>query len=126
MTKDEKSVLILLLTTNVLLLGDAIYRAKVLRQDPTDTFVVMLGVMICAILVFPQLARRLQRPRKRLLEYGGGVVIGLGIIALADYLIRGSLRWDTYLSLALGSAIGILLLSVLARLTGRRKQTDGN
>ena len=91
MTKDEKSVLVMVLTTSVLLMGDAAYRAKVLHQDPTDLFVIMLGVMICAILVFPQLARKLERPYKRLLGYGIGAVFGIGIIALKDYLTRGSL-----------------------------------
>lgn len=119
--KNEKPLLIMILTTSVLLFGDLLYRVQMKPQNLNDLLVVMGGVAICSFLVLPRLVKdegRLYRGVK-----GGviGAVLGIGGVALRDYLTKGSLNWGSYLSTALGFALAFILILVLAQLIRWRR-----
>lgn len=119
--KEDKPLAIMILTTMVLLIGDLVYRSWVKPQDITDLLVVMAGVTLCALLVFPKSAKNMGGLHKILLGGVVGMVLGGGSIALYDYLTKGSLNWDSYSSTALGLLGAFILVWLFARLTGWRK-----
>jgi len=115
--KDDRPLLIMIVTTLALLVGDLAYRSVVKPQNFNDLLVVMGGVAICAFLVFPKSAKNMGNLYKCILGGVIGAVLGLGSIALRDHLTKGSLNWESYLSSALGFALAFILVWVFARLT---------
>ena len=120
--KDDRPLLIMILTTLALLIGDLVYRSLVKPQDFTDLLVVMAGVTLCTLLVFPKSAKNIGNLHKIILGGVAGAVFGLGGVALRDHLTKGSLNWESYLSSALGFAMAFILVLVFARLTGWDKK----
>jgi len=120
--KDEKPLAIMILTTLVLLVGDLVYRSLVKPQDFTDLLVVMAGVTLCTLLVFPKSAKNMGNLHKIILGGVIGTVLGGGSIALRDYLTKHSLNWDSYLFTTLGLVSAFILAWVFARLTGWGKK----
>jgi len=116
--KDEKPLSIMILTTLVLLVGDLAYRSAVKPQNFTDLLVVMAGVTLCALLVFPKSAKNMGGLHKILLGGVAGTALGGGSKILYDYLTKGSLNWDSYLSTALGLLGAFIIAWLFARLTG--------
>jgi len=116
--KDEGPLAIMIAVTMVLLIGDLAYRSWVKPQDVTDLLIVMAGITVCALLVFPKFARNMGNLHKILLGGMIGMVLGLGSIALRDYLAKGSLDWDRYISAALGLLGAFIIAWLFARLTG--------
>jgi hypothetical protein len=115
--KEDKPLAIMILTTMVLLIGDLVYRSWVKPQDVTDLLVVMAGVTLCALLVFPKSAKNMRNLHKVLLGGLVGTVLGGGSIALRDYLTKGNLNWDSYLSIALGLLGAFIIVWLFAWLT---------
>ena len=119
--KNENSILIMMLTTLVLLFGDLLYRSTVKPRNIDDLLVVIGGITICTLIVFPQSAKNAASLRKGV---GGGVigaVLGTAGVALRDYLTKGSLNWSSYLSTDLGFAIAFTLILVVAHFAGWRE-----
>jgi len=116
--KEERPLLILMLTTSVLLVGDLVYRSVVKPQNFNDLLVVMAGVVICECLIFPKSMMTKRSVYRNILGGVIGAVLGLGGVALRDYLTKGDIFWGSYLSTALGFAIAFILFLVFARLVG--------
>jgi len=104
--------------TMVLLVGDLVYRAVVKPQDFFDLFIVIGGVGVCALVLFPKAEKNLLR---LLMGVVLGAVLGLSGIILYDYVVGNPLKWEKYLSVLLGFLVGAVLVWILARVTRRGK-----
>lgn len=113
--KEEKPLLIIILMTSILLLGDLLYRVKVNPHNVDDLLVVMGLIIIFYFILLPRPAGAKERLYR--IVKGGviGFFLGLGGVALRDYLTKGSLDWDSYLSTGLGLATALIIALVVAQ-----------